>query len=329
MLSHRIIDCELEVKAAADGQFGIFKGYASTFGNVDRDDDVIVKGAFGEIADPRRIKLLWQHNMGEPIGVWTKMKEDDKGLYVEGQLALKTQRGAEAYELMKMGALSDMSIGFKTIDAENGRVEGASGKAARSVRRIKRVKLYEVSVVTIPANPLATVDAVKAARLVQEANALRLTEREFERRLRDAGCSRKMASILVAEGFCGLREHFEIVLRDATQMSCKEARTVLDAGYRAFAAQSKQPGTLEADPSDDDDGHPSGAAEKAAAGIDKLDSGTGQSEHDDPIKDDPGTTRVGQRDADGADTSAVSTSNDNDDLGIFLGAFSVGLGTIR
>lgn len=327
MLSHRTISCDLQVKQADDGRLGIFKGYASTFGNVDRDDDIIVKGAFGRIDEPKRVKLLWQHNMAEPIGIWTKMHEDDKGLYVEGQLALKTQRGAEAYELMKMGALGDMSIGFRTLDAEAGRVEGTSGKAARSVRRIKKVKLYEVSVVTIPANPLATVDAVKAAGLAEAADAVRLTPREIERRLRDAGCSRKVASILVADGFDGLRDHYEAVLRDAAQMSCKDARTILDAGYRAFVAQSKQPGNIHADTSDDGDGHRTEAAEEiAAAGIAERSDAHTSDRKSDRASDD----RVGQRDADGADTSANSTSIDNEALGVFLGAFatSVGLGTI-
>lgn len=341
MLSHRTISCDLEVKQNDDGRLGIFKGYASTFGNVDRDDDIIVKGAFGDIADPRKIKLLWQHNMAEPIGIWTKMREDDKGLYVEGQLALKTQRGAEAYELMKMGALGDMSIGFRTLDSEAGRIDGGSSKAARTVRRIKKVKLYEVSVVTIPANPLATVDAVKAAQLAEQTlQPLQLTEREFERRLRDAGCSRKQAAIMVSEGFEGLRAHFEAVLRDAAQISCKDARTILVAGYRAFVAQSKQPGNIHADTSVDDDGHQPEAAEgKAEAGIDKrsdahTDDRKGGHVTDDRASDrssDRASDRVGQRDADGADTSAKSTSIDSDDLGVFLSAFdvSIGLGAIR
>jgi uncharacterized protein len=41
------------------------------------------------------------------------MTEDSKGLHVQGKLALTTQRGAEAYELMKMEprpAISGLSM---------------------------------------------------------------------------------------------------------------------------------------------------------------------------------------------------------------------------
>src|SRR2546426_564387 len=59
--------------------------------------------------------MLWQHDADEPIGVWTEMAEDAKGLRVKGQLCLDTARGKEAYALLKMGALNGLSIGFCTV----------------------------------------------------------------------------------------------------------------------------------------------------------------------------------------------------------------------
>lgn len=228
----RTVGCDFETKDAAGGKLGVFSGYASTFDNVDRDDDVIVKGAFGTIETPRRVKLLWQHDMREPIGVWTDLREDAKGLFAAGELNLEVQRGREAYALMKQGAIGDMSIGFRTIESDV--VKAESGGRNRPVRRLKKLKLYEVSLVSVPANPLATVDAVKAA-----ARGAMLTEREFERRLRDAGVSRKLAQAIVAEGLDGIEGYFTSLLRDAAGLDCKSTRITLDCGYRQLITRAE------------------------------------------------------------------------------------------
>lgn len=155
-------DFSFQIKAVNDD--GHFSGYASVFDVVDGDYDVVVKGAFAEsLASWEARKalpaLLWQHRQSEPIGVYTKMVEDSVGLYVEGRLALKTARGAEAHELMKMGAVSGLSIGFVSRDDSYDRVT--------SVRTLKKVDLWEVSVVTFPANDAARVNGVKARQAEQ------------------------------------------------------------------------------------------------------------------------------------------------------------------
>jgi HK97 family phage prohead protease len=190
--------CPFEMKSLAEGtsdvgKIGIFTGYASTFGNVDRDHDVIDKGAFGNI-EAKRIKLLWQHSMSEPIGVWKSLKEDDHGLFAEGELNLEVQRGREAYALMKQGAIGDMSIGFRVPKggAYEKEMDFAGGK--RRVRHIKSVGLVEVSVVTMPANPMANVIGVKS-------DGSMMTERDFENFLRDAGFSKREALIVVSKGY--------------------------------------------------------------------------------------------------------------------------------
>ena len=98
-------------------EYGRFEGYGSVFNNPDLGNDVIRNGAFRKSLrrrGPRNVKLLYQHKTDMPIGVFDSMKEDDHGLYVKGRLALKTQMGSEAYELLKMGALDGLSIGFRT-----------------------------------------------------------------------------------------------------------------------------------------------------------------------------------------------------------------------
>ncbi|WP_047244135.1 HK97 family phage prohead protease [Chromobacterium subtsugae] len=149
-------DFSFEIKAVNDD--GFFSGYASVFGVVDSYGDVVAKGAFAEslaawAGKGRLPALLWQHRMDEPIGLYTAMREDDVGLYVEGQLALKTMRGAETYELMKMKAISGLSIGYVTRDDSWDRVT--------DVRTLKKVDLWEASVVTMPANDSARIGDVK------------------------------------------------------------------------------------------------------------------------------------------------------------------------
>lgn len=176
---------------------GTFKGYGSVAGNIDLGRDIVAHGAFRrslkELADKGdNVKLLWQHNWHEPIGVYTSIKEDDKGLAVEGKLILEVQRAKEAYALLKAGAISGMSIGYNAKEWEYDR--------ENRVRTIKDADLWEVSLVTFPMNPEARVASVK-------------TVRDFEEFLmRDAGLTRKEAQIVINEGYKALQSS---VKRDA------------------------------------------------------------------------------------------------------------------
>ena len=155
-MNKKYYDCAFDVKAINDD--GTFEGYGSVFGNVDSYKEIVAKGAFTESltslkSQGRMPALLWQHRSGEPIGVYTEMREDDTGLFVRGKLALKTARGAEAHELLKINALSGLSIGFMTCEDSYDKVTG--------IRTLKKVDLWECSLVTFPANDSARVSAVK------------------------------------------------------------------------------------------------------------------------------------------------------------------------
>ncbi|MDX1974459.1 MAG: HK97 family phage prohead protease [Rickettsiales bacterium] len=136
---------------------GRFAGYASVFDMVDSQRDMMLRGAFMATVKNRvqDIKLLWQHQQDEPIGVFEAVFEDMHGLYVEGRLLLDVARAKEAYTLLKSGAISGMSIGYSPvryrIDAETG------------VRKLAEVDLWEISLVTFPANAAANVTVVKQA----------------------------------------------------------------------------------------------------------------------------------------------------------------------
>ncbi len=158
-----------------DKESGRFSGYASIFGNKDLGNDVVEKGAFTKSLrrkSPKQIKMLFMHKTDEPIGVFEKMEEDDKGLKVEGKLALGTQRGKEVHELMKMGAIDGLSIGYR-VDAKGYHYDDDGKK-----RMLKDVDLMEISAVTFPMNPKARIRKVKGAEC---------TIREWEEILRDVG----------------------------------------------------------------------------------------------------------------------------------------------
>lgn len=145
-------------------KIGLIKGYAATF-DKDRQNDRIVKGAFNKTIEfhrtrKRPIRMQWQHSIYELIGGFDPFKavEDDRGLYVEGDINLETQRGREAYALAKQGVLTDFSIGFMAPD-----VEWKDG-----IREIKEIELYEVSLVSEPANLYANVTEVKSVSVYED-----------------------------------------------------------------------------------------------------------------------------------------------------------------
>jgi HK97 family phage prohead protease len=181
LMQHKTLDFGFEIKAINED--GTFTGYGSVFNVQDSYDDIIIPGAFADSLASHNGKgtmpaLLWQHRSEEPVGVYTALEEDSIGLKVAGQLALKTTRGAEAYELLKMKAITGLSIGFMTREDAYDKLTG--------IRTLKKVDLWEVSLVTFPANDAARVSGVKS---IEEIMSLR----EAERRLRDSGFSRTEA----------------------------------------------------------------------------------------------------------------------------------------
>ena len=137
---------------------GFFSGYASLFGAVDLGRDVIERGAFSASLARRGasgVRMLFQHDPGEPVGAWSEIREDARGLYVEGRLATGVARARELHDLMKAGALDGLSIGFEAVRA---RTDPRTG-----LRRILEADLWEISIVTFPMLPGARVTDVKRA----------------------------------------------------------------------------------------------------------------------------------------------------------------------
>lgn len=176
----------LQIKAAGDD--GTVEGYGSVFGVRDNYDDVIEKGAFIQSLKDHKAAgtmpaMLWQHDADKPIGVWTEMVEDEKGLRIKGQLAMETVKGKEAHALLKMGALNGLSIGFMSKEWAYDR--------DTEVRTLTAIDLWEVSLVTFPANEKARVTNVKSADELQ-------APKDAEKVLRDAGFSKSDATAFVS-----------------------------------------------------------------------------------------------------------------------------------
>lgn len=166
----QISRCEVK---ADEPNFAYFEGYASTFGNIDRTEDVVMPGAFAKTikAHNGTMPMLWQHRWDEVIGKFVSMREDARGLFVEGRINLGTERGKEAYALLKATDLNTMSIGYQTLDYEFDKQVG--------VRFLKELELYEISLVTIPANEQAVVTGVKGKVPQAEVRLMGASDQEW------------------------------------------------------------------------------------------------------------------------------------------------------
>ncbi|MDJ0992615.1 MAG: HK97 family phage prohead protease [Dinoroseobacter sp.] len=154
------------------------EGYASLFGVADQGGDIVEPGAYAASlaalqAKERSVKMLWQHDPVQPIGVWDEIREDGKGLRVKGRLLADIEKGREAARLIEAGAIDGLSIGYRTKK---------SSRDAQGHRRLAEVELWEVSLVTFPMLPEARLGAKAGdpeADLLALAEALRQARAVF------------------------------------------------------------------------------------------------------------------------------------------------------
>ncbi|MGR3803873.1 HK97 family phage prohead protease [Marinibacterium profundimaris] len=131
------------------------EGYASLFGAADQGNDVVETGAYAASlaalkARGGTVKMLWQHDPAQPIGVWDEVREDGRGLFVSGRLLESVEKGREAKALIEAGAIDGLSIGYRTRRAT---------KNDKGQRVLTELELWEVSLVTFPMLPSARVAA--------------------------------------------------------------------------------------------------------------------------------------------------------------------------
>lgn len=150
-----------------DEDFFTFEGFAATFGNIDRGNDRIIRGAFLESIEDLKSKavpirntefhklmpILWQHDPHTPIGSFIEIREDHRGLFVKGIMPKSdTFVTGRVMPQIDVSSISDMSIGFRIEDLD----------IINGVRELKKIKLFETSLVTIPMNEEANITAFKS-----------------------------------------------------------------------------------------------------------------------------------------------------------------------
>lgn len=196
---------EFKEGTGKDSEFYFLKGYASTFGNVDRVGDIVAKGAFTKSLAERTPKMLSQHDTDDVIGGVDTIYETDSGLYFEARLPKDNSLVKDLVPLIKIGAIDSISIGFNTTISEWNEDTG--------IRTLKEVELWEISVVTFPANEKAKILGIKKLqdmktkidvdeKMIDAAKAESIsTKREFEQVLKDTGLFTKKAIVVLASRF--------------------------------------------------------------------------------------------------------------------------------
>ena len=166
-----------ETLKVADGTR--IEGYASLFGVADESGDIVAKGAYAASlkrmgAEKRAVKMLWQHDPTQPIGVWDEVREDGRGLWVRGRILEEVAKGREAAALVQAGAIDGLSIGYRTLKAS---------KTDKGQRLLTELELWEVSLVTFPmlssARVLAKGDSPDAQTWRDVALALEAARRDL------------------------------------------------------------------------------------------------------------------------------------------------------
>lgn len=167
-----------------DAETGSFEGYASVFDGIDSYGDTIVSGAYRKTLKKREraVKMRWNH-FGPVIGKWTEIREDEKGLYVKGELTPEHSVASDVLASLKHGAIDGLSIGFYPSKYK----EDEEGK-----RTLQEIELVEISVVEEPADLNARITNVKAA--IEQAQTLK----EIEEVLKDSGLSKAAATTLIS-----------------------------------------------------------------------------------------------------------------------------------
>ena len=203
IIRSKSFDAQFKAAAANDGTFS---GYGSVWGVVDSYGEVVAKGAFKQsLSDPdkleRTLPVLWQHQTGNPIGNWTRLKEDDHGLAGDGELWLEDAPQSKiAYKGLRTRSITGLSIGYYVRSYEVTETDDDDWLIT-----LTDVNLVEISIVTSPANDEARVEAVKAKIARGEDPTLA----DIERILREAGLSRSKATAIVAHGMKQARSESE------------------------------------------------------------------------------------------------------------------------
>ncbi|MGZ6360324.1 MAG: HK97 family phage prohead protease [Ktedonobacterales bacterium] len=152
-----------------DDQAGTFEGYMSVFGVEDSGGDIVEPGAFTKTLNELKAKqqerqrqglpsgryilpIFWNHDPDQCIGGLLDASEDERGVYVKGELDPNVEQARNAYSGLKAGYIPGMSFGYFTIRATYDR---------QGVRHLKEVSCFESTITPVPMSDLALVTEIK------------------------------------------------------------------------------------------------------------------------------------------------------------------------
>jgi len=184
----------LQLQTKADASPGTISAYLTTFGNSDVVDDIMAKGSLDKFIakfnpSAKKLPMFYEHDHTSIIGEWTSLKSDEHGVVGEGALYTETTKGSDVYKLMKRGAVSSVSIGFRSSDFEKNDDGG---------RTFNEIELVETSVVLNPANEQAQIMSVKSNDGYIETAALK-------KHLIEGGLTKAECEALFLSGWKGLK----------------------------------------------------------------------------------------------------------------------------
>ena len=184
----------LQLQTKADALPGSISAYLTTFGNSDVVDDIMAKGSLDKFIakfnpSAKKLPMFYEHDHTSIIGEWTSLKSDEHGVVGEGTLYTETTKGSDVYKLMKRGAVSSVSIGFRSSDFEKNDDGG---------RTFNEIELVETSVVLNPANDQAQIMSVKS-------NDGLIAAAQLKKHLIEGGLTKSECEALFLEGWRGLK----------------------------------------------------------------------------------------------------------------------------
>lgn len=184
-MKHKLLNLDATSVKFYEGKQGVFSGYASVFGGTDSYGDTIFPGAYKKTLSERErpIQMRWNH-YGDIIGKWTRMEENEKGLYVEGELTPGHSKAMDVYASLMHGAISGLSIGYRPKSFKENEKGGLD---------LYEIDLVEISVVESPADNSAHIGRIKSA--IESAEGIK----GFENILRESGFSRSAATLFCSE----------------------------------------------------------------------------------------------------------------------------------
>lgn len=184
-----ILTKQFEFKFTAEPTRGLIKGLASPFfAEPDSQGDVVAAGAFRKtLKGGNPVAMLWSHDTSRPVGKWTRLKETDEGLVVEGKLNLDTEAGRDAFAHVKAGDATGLSIGYIVP-------QGGYDLRDDGGRMLKELELMEISLVAIP--------SARSARITETKQFS--SAKELKVALREIGVAKAAADQIVRGGWPAL-----------------------------------------------------------------------------------------------------------------------------